>query len=99
MADIIRHKHQQERKKEKMTSTTKKQDTKRTVYIVRDGVNRRFLNQRAYSGRICGIWGRLDESHIFYTKAKAQSCASNINARPSVLRNLSARVVRMRIDR
>lgn len=77
----------------------KKQDTKRTVYIVRDGVNRRFLNRRAYSDRIGGIWGRLSESHIFYTKAKAQSCASNINARPNNFRNLSACVVRMRIDR
>jgi len=52
-----------------------------TAYIVRDNNSRRFLNTRTYSGRSRGVWGTIDESEIFYTREKAQSCASNINAR------------------
>lgn len=77
---------------------TKKYDTMRTVYIVRDAGRRVFLNRRAYTGRSYTIWGNLDEAHIFYRKAQAQSCASNINARNNGTA-LDARVVRVRVPR
>lgn len=52
-----------------------------TAYIVRDNNSRRFLNQKVYTGRKPGIWGKLNEAQLFYTEAQAQSCASNINSR------------------
>ncbi len=52
-----------------------------TAFIVRDENSRRFLNKRTYSGRVRGIWDSIGDSHIFYTREQAQSCASNINAR------------------
>lgn len=52
-----------------------------TAYIVRDVNARRFLNQRIYTGRQPGIWGRMGEAHVFYNVKQAQSCASNINRR------------------
>lgn len=52
-----------------------------TAYIVRDANGRRFLNQKIYTGRQPGIWGRMDEAQVFYTEASAKSCASNINRR------------------
>ena len=52
-----------------------------TAYIVRDVNARKFLNQKIYTGRQPGIWGRMGEAHIFYTEEKAQSCANNINQR------------------
>lgn len=52
-----------------------------TAFVVRDENSRRFLNQRAYSGRIRGLWDTIGDSYVFYTREKAQSCASNINSR------------------
>ena len=52
-----------------------------TAYIVRDANGRRFLNQKVYTGRRPGIWGRMDEAEVFYTEAAAKGCASNINRR------------------
>ena len=52
-----------------------------TAYIVRDENSRRFLNTRTYTGRTRGIWDTIDNSEVFYTREKAQSCASNINSR------------------
>jgi len=52
-----------------------------TAFIVRDASSRRFLNQRSYTGRRRGQWGRMDEAQIFYHEAQAQSCAGNINRR------------------
>lgn len=80
------------------SNTTRKNDTMRTVYIVRDASRRVFLNRRAYTGRSYTIWGNFDDAHIFYRKAQAQSCASNINARTNGT-NLAARVVRVRVPR
>jgi len=53
-----------------------------TAYIVRDVNSRRFLNRKVYTGRARGVWNTIAESQIFSTREKAQSCASNINARP-----------------
>lgn len=52
-----------------------------TAYIVRDSNKRRFLTRPTYSGRVRGVWGTIEESAIFYSREKAQSCASNINSR------------------
>lgn len=52
-----------------------------TAFIVRDENARRFLNKRVYSGRVRGIWDTLGNSAVFYSRERAQSCASNINAR------------------
>ena len=52
-----------------------------TAFLVRDVAGRRFLNQKVYTGRRAGIWGRMGDARIFYTEAQAQSCASNINRR------------------
>lgn len=52
-----------------------------TAYIVRDANTRRFLNRKVYTGRARGIWDTIDGAQIFYSREKAQSCASNINAR------------------
>lgn len=51
------------------------------AYVVRDSNRRTFLNRRVYSGRIQGIWGRINEAAVFNNLEEAQSCASNINAR------------------
>lgn len=69
-----------------------------TAFIVRDSNSRRFLNQRSYSGRKRGIWSTIGDSEIFYTREKAQSCASNINARrPESYSNYYAQVVEVRL--
>ena len=52
-----------------------------TAYIVRDANTRRFLNRKVYTGRARGVWDTIGEAQIFYSREKAQSCASNINAR------------------
>lgn len=52
-----------------------------TAYIVRDNNSRRFLNQKVYTGRKPGIWGKLNDAQLFYTESQARSCASNINSR------------------
>lgn len=63
-----------------MKNTTTTNNTY-TAFLVRDTNARRYLNQKVYSGRVPGIWGKMGESHIFYTEAQAQNCASNINRR------------------
>jgi hypothetical protein len=52
-----------------------------TAYVVRSW-NRRFLNQRTYTGRTKNMWGKLAEAQIFSSPFAAQSCASSINRRP-----------------
>jgi hypothetical protein len=59
------------------TKTTNMQ----TVYVVREANSRRFLTRPTYSGRVKGVWGRINESTTFDTREEAQSCASNINYR------------------
>jgi hypothetical protein len=51
------------------------------AYVVRDSNRRTFLNRRVYSGRIQGIWGKINEAAVFNNLEEAQSCASNINSR------------------
>lgn len=53
-----------------------------TAFIVRDFNTRRFLNRKVYTGRVHGVWNTIGEAQIFYSRQKAQSCASNINSRP-----------------
>jgi hypothetical protein len=69
----------------------------RTVYIVRDAVNRKFLNCRTYTGMHSDVWGRGEDAHVFTNRRIAQSCASNINARTD--KNIAARVVPVTIGR
>jgi len=70
-----------------------------TAYIVRDANRRTFLNQKIYTGRQPGIWGKLNDAHIFYTEAQAQSCASNINRRrPERYSAYQAEVVEVRMQ-
>ena len=52
-----------------------------TAYIVRETNSRRFLTRPTYSGRVRGVWGTQPEANVFTSRARAQSCASNINAR------------------
>ena len=52
-----------------------------TAYIVRDFNSRRFLNQRSYTGRRRGQWGKIAHAEIFYKELDATSCATNINRR------------------
>lgn len=52
-----------------------------TAFVVREANSRRFLTRPAYSGRVQGIWGTMDEATTFATREEAQSCASNINYR------------------
>jgi hypothetical protein len=52
-----------------------------TAFIVRDATTRRFLNRKVYTGRVRGVWNTIGEAQIFYSRQKAQSCASNINSR------------------
>lgn len=52
-----------------------------TAYIVRETNTGKFLNRRAYSGRLRGIWSAKADAQIFYSRSKASSCASNINHR------------------
>lgn len=69
-----------------------------TAYLVRDCNARRYLNQKIYTGRQPGIWGRMTEAQIFYTEAAAQSCASNINRRrPSRFSAYFAEVVPIKL--
>lgn len=59
-------------------------NTQYVAYIVRERNSRRFLNRKAYSGRITGIWTKAEQSEVFDTRVQAQSCASGINYnRPS----------------
>lgn len=53
---------------------------KRYGFVVYDENARRYLNQKAYSYRP-GLWGSLADAFIFDTRAKAQSAASNLNAK------------------
>jgi len=64
-----------------MSKTNSTKGKMYTAFIVRDARARKFLNQKIYTGRQPGIWGRLAEAHIFYKPAQAQACASNINNR------------------
>lgn len=59
----------------------KKNTTTYTAYVVRDENTRRFLNRKVYTGRARGIWDQIGEAQVFYSREKAQSCASNINFR------------------
>lgn len=69
-----------------------------TAYLVRDVNARKFLNQKIYTGRQPGIWGRVSEAQVFYTAAQAQSCAGNINRRrPSRYSAYFAEVVPIKI--
>jgi hypothetical protein len=52
-----------------------------TAYVVRSW-NRRFLNQRTYTGRTQNRWGPISDSFIFRSVKRAQMCASSINKRP-----------------
>ena len=52
-----------------------------TAYLVRDVNARRYLNQKSYTGRRPGIWGRIGEAQVFYNELDASSCASSINRR------------------
>ena len=67
-----------------------------TAFLVRDAYNRKYLNRPVYTGRAEGVWGKISDSHVFYTEASAQSCAGNINRR-SDGRCLVATVVPVRI--
>jgi hypothetical protein len=69
-----------------------------TAYIVRDANSRRFLNQRSYTGRRRGQWGRMGEAEIFYKELDATSCASSINRRrPSPYSAYFAEVVPIKL--
>ena len=71
-----------------------------TAYLVRDTNARRYLNRKVYSGRVRGIWGKMGESHIFFSAAQAQSCASNINSRrPNGYSAYNAEVVAIEMRR
>ena len=52
-----------------------------TIFIVRNETSRQFLTKRVYSGRIRGVWGTRARAVSFFTRAQAQSCASNLNFR------------------
>jgi hypothetical protein len=70
-----------------------------TAYIVRDSNKRRFLNRPVYSGHIHGVWGLMKNSHVFTTKAQAQSCASNINFRRPIDSAFNATVREIELTR
>ena len=71
-----------------------------TAYIVRESNSRRFLTQRAYSGRVRGIWGKQRNAELFYLREQAQSCASNINyRRPDGYSSYFAHVVPVQVKR
>lgn len=61
--------------------TKRKNNVQTTAFLVRDSVNRRYLNAPTYTGRRASAWGKFEDAHVFRTKAEAQSCASNINSR------------------
>lgn len=63
-----------------MTNNTSSNDFY-TAYLVRDVRARKYLNQKIYTGRRPGIWGRMTEAHIFFNKRQAESCACDINRR------------------
>jgi hypothetical protein len=54
-----------------------------TQWIVRDALDRRYLNAPTYTGRRRAAWGRIGEAHVFSSPASAQACAGNINRRRS----------------
>ena len=87
--------------KQQTTTTTDLDMSKYfTAYIVREANSGKFLNRRAYSGRLRGIWSNKAESHIFYSRAKAASCASNINhRRPDGLSSYYAQVMPVLFER
>lgn len=64
-----------------MTNAKRTKGKLYTAYIVRDSNSRRFLNQRSYTGRRRGQWGRISEAEIFYKEMDATSCATSINRR------------------
>lgn len=51
------------------------------MFVVYDENGRKYLNRPAYSGNVPNIWGALKDAHFFETRAKAQSAASNLNAK------------------
>lgn len=57
-----------------------------TAYIVRSA-NRRFLNQRTFTGRTPNMWGPISEAHIFTNEATAEAAAGSINRRPKARSN------------
>ena len=57
-----------------------------TAYVVRSW-NRKFLNQRTYTGRTPNMWSAIGESFIFRSVKRAQCCASSINKRPKIRKN------------
>ena len=64
-----------------------------TYYIVREANSRRFLTRPTYSGRVRGVWNTMRNAAVFRSRAKAQSCASNINdRRPTGLSSYFAEV-------
>ena len=69
-----------------------------TAYLVTDPTGDRFLNRRVYSGRIRGVWSPIEQSFIFRSASRAQSCASNINRRSASGREY-ARVVPVLLER
>lgn len=52
-----------------------------TAYIVRDVIDRRYLNAPTYTGRRPRAWGRIGEAHLFHNRVSASRCASDINRR------------------
>lgn len=67
--------------KAQQNTTEINMDNYYTAYIVRETNSGKFLNKPAYSGRLRGLWSNKANSHIFYSRDKAASCASNINHR------------------
>lgn len=77
-----------------LTETPRRPDTTEfyTMYVVRDSSRREFLSNRAYSGAVAE-WRTLPQAHLFQSVARAQSCASNINARSPGNRSAQVRPV------
>jgi len=71
-----------------------------TYYVVRDAVNSRFLTKRTYSANTPNKWGKIGESFLFQSKARAASCAGNINyTDPDACRSHWAHVVPILVKR
>jgi len=71
-----------------------------TYYVVRDALGRRFLTKRTYSARTPSKWGKIGEAHLFQSKARAASCAGNINyTDPNDCQSTWAHVVPILVER
>lgn len=57
-----------------------------TAYIVRNA-NRRFLNQRTFTGRTPNMWGAIGDAHVFTNEETAHAAAGSINRRPKARSN------------